>query len=310
MHPDPCTSWEGACQGFLDYTLVEKGLAPASRQAMHHDLDHLVAWALDPGVDPLTISDADLRSFLLTVAASLQATSRARLVSTLRGFFGFLAAEKSRPDDPTATIIAPRRGRKLPSTLTPSQVAAFLELPADDLPQALRDRAILETLYGSGCRVSELCGLDVRDLDGDEGTLLLRGKGSKHRRVPVGGPCLECLERWLQKGRPSLVSARRRSEAMFLNRRGGRLGRVSVWSLVKNRAQETGLDPAMSPHTLRHSFATHLLAGGADLRVVQELLGHADIATTEIYTHVDRAWLHQVWREAHPRAGQDGSKHL
>ncbi len=310
MSGDLTRAWEIACESYLDYALVEKGLAQATRGAIHNDLSHLARWAGEAGRRPEQVTDADLREFLYATAEQLQASSRARLVSTLRGFFAFLVREGARDDDPTATIVAPRRGRHLPSVLTPEQVARFLDLPEPDSPRALRDRAILETLYGSGCRVSELCGLQVLDLDADEGTLLLKGKGSKHRRVPVGGPCLEALETWLGRGRPALAAAGPGVDAMFLNLRGRPLSRVSVWNLVKKRAAEAGLDTAMSPHTLRHSFATHLLAGGADLRVVQELLGHADIATTEIYTHVDRAWLHEIWRQAHPRARPGDAKPL
>lgn len=293
--------WEVAAEGFLDHVTVEKGLATNTRLAMHHDLDHLRKWAVEADRSPREITAEDLRSFLLAVSGDLQASSRARLVSTLRGFFDFLVLEGDRQDDPTATIVAPRRGRHLPVCLRPQDVARFLDLPADDAPAALRDRAILETLYGSGCRVGELCGLDVLDLDADEATLLLHGKGNKQRRVPVGGPCLDALRAYLERGRPALVRGPE-GRAMFLNQRGGRLSRVSVWNLVKRRGAEVGLTEGLSPHTLRHSFATHLLAGGADLRIVQELLGHADISTTEIYTHVDRAWLHEVWRQAHPRA--------
>ncbi len=297
-------AWDEVCDGFLSHVLVEKGLAPASRSAMHHDLAHLRRWALTNGLAPAEVTGEDLRAFLLAVSSRLQAGSRARLMSTLRSFCRFLVTEGVLDEDPTATLIAPRRGRKLPSYLTVRQVVLFLDLPDDDRPRPLRDRAILETLYGSGCRVGELCALDVLDLDPGEGTLLLRGKGSKQRRVPIGGPCLEILNRYLAVSRPVLAAKGRGDRAMFLNHRGGRLSRISVWNLVKRRGTEVGLAEGLSPHTLRHSFATHLLAGGADLRVVQELLGHADISTTEIYTHMDRAWLHQVWRRAHPRAGK------
>ena len=203
--------------------------------------------------------------------------------------------------DPTATLVAPRRGRRLPVVLGVRQVVAMLEAVDGDTPRELRDRAVLELLYGCGCRVSELCGLDTPDLDPDEATLLLRGKGRKQRLVPVGEPAVAAVGRYLSAGRPRLVG-RRATGALFLNARGGRLSRVSVWALVKRVAAAAGLTDGLSPHTLRHSYATHLLEGGADLRVVQELLGHADIGTTEIYTHVDRGWLEEAWREAHPRA--------
>ncbi len=296
-------AWDTACDGFLSHALVDKGLATTTIAAMQHDLSHLRGWATQSGVAPAGVTAQDLRSFLLSVSAGLQASSRARLMSTLRSFFRFLVAEKVIAEDPTATLIAPRRGRKLPLYLTADQVARFLDLPDDPEPLPLRNRAILETLYGSGCRVGELCALDLLDLDPGEGTLLLRGKGSKQRRVPIGGPCLTVLNRYLSLARPRLAGKGPDGRAMFLNHRGGRLSRVSVWNLVKSRGRELGLAEGLSPHTLRHSYATHLLAGGADLRVVQELLGHADISTTEIYTHVDRTWLHSIWRQAHPRAG-------
>jgi len=181
------------------------------------------------------------------------------------------------------------------------QVVRLIEAIDGRDPAALRDRAILEVLYGCGCRVSELCGVDVADLDRGESTLLLRGKGRKQRLVPVGGPALDAVADWLQSGRGHLIG-RRPTAALFLNRRGGRLSRVSIWGLIKRAAGAAGLPETLSPHTLRHSYATHLLEGGADLRVVQELLGHADISTTEIYTHIDRSWLTSAWLEAHPRA--------
>ncbi|MBM4130932.1 tyrosine recombinase, partial [bacterium] len=252
--------------------------------------------------DPATVRDAHLREFLLASSGRLAASSRARLLSTLRSFFRFLQAEGRREGDPTATIIAPRRGRHLPDVLSVVQVERLLAW-GDASPTGLRDRVALELLYGCGCRVGELCALDVADLDRSEAVVRLRGKGSKERQVPVGEPALAAVEEYLRAGRPRLAG-RRPSPALLLNRRGGRLSRVSVWSLLKAAGAAAGLPATVSPHTLRHSYATHLLEGGADLRVVQELLGHADIATTEIYTHVDRAWLAEAWRSAHPRSGR------
>ncbi len=168
-------------------------------------------------------------------------------------------------------------------------------------PAPLRDRAMLEVLYGCGCRVSELCGLDVTDIDSSEAMLMLRGKGSKMRLVPIGEPALDAVGDYLAKARTSLAG-KKPTAALFLNQRGGRLSRISVWNLIKKTAAAAGLRETVSPHTIRHSYATHLLEGGADLRVVQELLGHADITTTEIYTHIDRKWLAESWLEAHPRA--------
>jgi len=219
----------------------------------------------------------------------------------LRSFYRFLVAEGLARQDPTAAIAAPRIGRKLPTVLTPRQVERLLAAVTGLRPADLRDRAILEVLYGCGVRVSELCGLDTGDVDAKAATLRVLGKGSKARLVPIGQPALAALDGYLAHGRGPLLHGRL-CAALFVNQRGGRLSRVSVWNILKRYGQAAGLPGDVAPHTLRHSYATHLLEGGADLRVVQELLGHADIGTTEIYTHIDRAFLTEVYRAAHPRA--------
>ena len=296
------SAWDLACDTFLAHCGAEKGLAPASMAAIQQDLKRLRQWAdaQETGA-PGKIRDEDLRRFLIACSEELVASSRARLLSTLRSFFRFLVEEGQASGDPTASIAIPKRGRKLPPVLSVEQVVRLIETVAGSGPRQLRDRTILELLYGCGCRVSELCGLDVTDLDPGEGMILLRGKGRKQRLVPVGEPALEAVDRYLREGRPRLLG-RKPTAALLLNHRGGRLSRVSVWNLLKTAGRAAGLPAAMSPHTLRHSFATHLLEGGADLRVVQELLGHTDISTTEIYTHIDRAWLAEAWLAAHPRA--------
>ena len=295
-------AWDLAQDIFLAHCSAEKGLAPASLAAMEQDLKRLLAWAIANDHDrPGRMKDADLRAFLIASAEELQASSRARLLSTLRSFFKFLVSEGLATEDPTATLVAPRRGRHLPAVLSVEQVLRLLEVVPTGSAAGCRDLAILEVLYGCGCRVSELCGLDVTDLDETEAMLLLRGKGSKQRLVPLGEPALEAVDRYLAGPRSELLG-RQHSAALFLNQRGGRLSRVSVWNLLKKYGRDAGLPATMSPHSLRHSYATHLLEGGADLRVVQELLGHADISTTEIYTHIDRGWLTSAWLEAHPRA--------
>lgn len=299
---DRSPAWDLALDTFMAHCSAEKGLAPATLDALEHDLKRLRCWMEDEGLSaPGRVRDEQLRRFLIGCADELKASSRARLLSTLRSFFRFLVTEGLAGTDPTTTIATPRRGRKLPTVLSAEQVVRLLESVQGHEPRDLRDRAILEVLYGCGCRVSELCGLDVTDLDRGEAILLLRGKGRKQRLVPVGEPALEAVQEYLASGRSRLLG-KRPTGALFLNRRGGRLSRVSVWNLLKEAGRNAGLPAALSPHTLRHSYATHLLEGGADLRVVQELLGHADIATTEIYTHIDRAWLHAAWREAHPRS--------
>lgn len=295
-------AWDLALDNFLAHCGAEKGLAVASLEAARFDLARLRRWAETQNLaGPDQIRDQHLRSFLLESASELAPPSRARLLSTLRSFFRFLVAEDLSDNDPTSTLVAPRRGRKLPTVLSVDQVERLLAAAHGARPADLRDRAILEVLYGCGCRVSELCGLDVTDLDPAEAILLLRGKGRKQRLVPVGEPALESVALYLRAGRPDLLG-KSPNAALFLNQRGGRLSRVSVWNLIKKAGAAVGLPEELSPHTLRHSYATHLLEGGADLRVVQELLGHADIGTTEIYTHIDRAWLTEAWLGAHPRA--------
>ncbi|HOX26388.1 MAG TPA: site-specific tyrosine recombinase [Candidatus Krumholzibacteria bacterium] len=295
-------AWDAAVDGFLAYLAAERGLAAATLEAYQRDLRRLRAWAEPAGLDePGRLSAGQLRDFLAASAATLAPRSRARLVSTLRSFGRFLAAEGLARGDPAATLQGPRAGRRLPDTLTVSQVERLLATTGGAEPRQLRDRAILEILYGCGLRVSELCGMDLVDLDSREATLRVRGKGSKTRVVPVGQPALAALAVWLDRGRPQLLG-RRPNAAVFLNVRGGRLSRISVWNLLQRCAREAGLAGRVSPHTLRHSYATHLLEGGCDLRIVQELLGHADISTTEIYTHVDRSFLWEAYRGAHPRA--------
>lgn len=295
--------WDQAIDAFLAYSGAEKGLARASLSAAEQDLKRLRTWAnnAEQHLAPAAVSDLALREFLLASSSDLIASSRARLLSTLRSFFRFLIAEGSISLDPTESIAAPRRGRKLPDVISVNQVVQLIETAEGPEPAGQRDRAILEVLYGCGCRVSELCGMNVIDLDSSEGVLLLRGKGQKHRLVPIGGPALAAVAEWIGAGRRTML-AQKSSPAIFVNRRGGRLSRTSVWSLLKKASAAAGLPESLSPHTLRHSYATHLLEGGADLRIVQELLGHSDIATTEIYTHVDRSWLTSAWLEAHPRA--------
>jgi integrase/recombinase XerD len=294
--------WDRAVDAYLAHASAEKGLAAASLEAYAADLRRLRGWALGAGhADPAQLRGDHLRAFLLAAATDLAPRSRARLLSTLRSFFRFLVADDLAAADPTLTILAPRTGRPLPVVLSLAQVERLLAVAGDATPLGLRDRAILETLYGCGLRASELCGTDLADLDPAQGDLRVRGKGSKQRVVPVGAPALAALAAWQQHGRPHLVG-RRPNAAFFLNHRGGRLSRVAVWTLLKRCAAAAGLSGAISPHTLRHTYATHLLEGGADLRVVQELLGHADISTTEIYTHIDRAFLLEAYRAAHPRA--------
>ena len=239
MNPDKepvYTAWEESREGFLAHCGADKGLARASLDALESDLARLSRWAIDDGLlKPEVVEAKDLRRFMMASADDLVASSRARLLSSLRSFFRFLVDEGDLLEDPTATIASPRLGRKLPVVLSQVQVVRLIEHVEGSKPPQLRDRAILETLYGCGCRVSELCGMDVPDLDPGEATLLLRGKGRKQRRVPVGEPALAALNRYLGQGR-SFLAGTRSTAAVFLNQRGGRLSRVSVWNLIKRIA--------------------------------------------------------------------------
>jgi integrase/recombinase XerD len=233
--------------------------------------------------------------------AGLAPTSIRRAQSALRTYFGFLLAEKAVAADPTDRLEAPRVSRKLPEFLTLDEVGRLLDALDDSKALFWRDRSILEMLYATGVRVSELVELPLTSLDLEEGFVTVFGKGSKERLVPVGEPALRAVGRYLRDVRPRLDKGKGAGR-VFLNARGGPMRRESVWSIVKNAASRAGIAKTVSPHTLRHTFATHLVEGGADLAAVQELLGHADIATTQIYTHLDRDYLRDVHRRFHPRS--------
>jgi integrase/recombinase XerD len=224
-----------------------------------------------------------------------------RKAACLRSFYRHLRREGVRDSDPTASLSAPRRNRKLPQVLSRGEVDKLLSQPRGTEPAAMRDRALLELMYASGLRASEAIGLEVRDLDIEDRVLRARGKGSKERLVPIGGAALRALEQYLQRGRPGLVKGSP-EQHLFVNFRGGQLTRQGLYKIVRRHAATAGLEDRMSPHTLRHTFATHLLAGGCDLRSVQEMLGHADVSTTQLYTHLSSERLKDVYFKAHPRA--------
>lgn len=250
-------------------------------------------------VRPGTVSAhlAELRSG----PAPLSAASAARAASAVRGLHRFAAREGLADADPTADVKPPKLPKRLPKALDVDRVERILGAVSGDDPRGLRDRALLETLYGTGARISEAVGLDVDDLDLDTGLVTLRGKGGRTRLVPVGGYASRALDAYLVRGRPAIAAAGRGTPAVFLNHRGARLSRQSAWTVLSRAASATGLD-GVSPHTLRHSFATHLLDGGADIRVVQELLGHASVTTTQVYTLVTVDRLREVYATSHPRA--------
>ena len=295
---------------FLDHLTVERGLSDHTLAAYRRDLRRYVAFLRRRDVTaPDAVDESTIRSFVASVSASThgederpyKATSVARTLSAVRSFHRFLLREGVTTRDPAAGIRQPKLPRSLPRPLGVDEVLRLLEAPEAATPAGLRDRALLELLYGSGLRVSELVGLDVDDVDLDEGAVRVLGKGGKEREVPLGRFGAEAVAAYLTRARPSFASGASRG-ALLLNRRGGRLTRQSVNRILATHVKEAGIERRVTPHSLRHSFATHLLEGGADVRVVQELLGHASVATTQIYTLVTEEHLREVYYTSHPRA--------
>lgn len=284
---------------------LERSLSPRSVEAYLRDLAKLRAYAEQqtPPLAPADVRLDDLQDFVThTVRAGLAATSQARLLSAIRGFYRHLLREKVVREDPTELLDSPRIGRHLPTFLTVPEVDALVNAIDMSRPLAHRDRAMVETLYGCGLRVSELCALRRSWLHFREGFIRVIGKGDKERLVPIGPEAIRQIERYIADERVHLPVKPKAEDIVFLNQRGGALSRVSVFNLVKALAVKAGIHKTISPHTFRHSFATHLVEGGADLRAVQEMLGHASITTTEIYTHLDREYLRSNILQFHPRA--------
>ncbi|MDY6809951.1 MAG: site-specific tyrosine recombinase XerD [Actinomycetota bacterium] len=295
---------------YLDHLTVERGAAANTVNSYRRDLARYEHYLTARGIDGLdAVTTDDVREFLVELRrgdpdaglSPLADSSIARTLVAVRGFHKFATAEGIVAADVAHAVRPPRPARRLPKSLPVDDVLAILDSAgSDDQPRGLRDRALLELLYSCGARISEATSLDVDDIDTDARAVRLRGKGGKERVVPVGGPAVDALEAYLVRGRPALV--RRAEPALFLNVRGGRLSRQSAWQVLVDAAHRAGLDTAVSPHTLRHSFATHLLDGGADVRVVQELLGHASVTTTQVYTLVTVNTMREVYATAHPRA--------
>jgi integrase/recombinase XerD len=304
------TELERDSERFLAHLVAERGLSDHTVASYRRDLRRYVGFLADRDIVRARDVDAGkVRSFVASVSASThgpderpyRATSVARALSAVRSFHRFLVRESIVDRDPTVDVVRPRLPRALPHPLAVDEVRRVVEAPDPSTPTGRRDRAVLELLYGAGLRVSELTGLDVDDLDLDDGSVRVLGKGGKEREVPIGRYASAALGAYLTGARPALASGRSRG-AVFLNTRGGRLTRQSVAAIVSRYASVVGVGRRVSPHDLRHSFATHLLEGGADVRVVQELLGHASVATTQIYTLVTREHLREVYLTAHPRA--------
>jgi integrase/recombinase XerD len=291
---------------FLAYLEFERGLSRNTLEAYRSDLFQFGRFLDSRGHAALTASPAEVAAFLEHLASGngKPAASPATLhrkAACLRSFYRHLRREGLRDSDPTANLASPRPGRRLPRVLTRGEVTKLLEQPKGTQPAALRDRALLELMYACGLRASEAIGLLVSDVDLQAGILRARGKGSKERIVPVGRQAVAAVSAYLDRGRHKLVRARA-EDHLFVNFRGEALTRQGLYKIVRRHAASAGLADRMSPHTLRHTFATHLLAGGCDLRSVQEMLGHADVATTQVYTHLSSERLKDVYFKAHPRA--------
>ena len=309
------TALDNQLQGYLDHLAIERGVAANTLSSYRRDLrrygDHLGQRGI---VDLRDVTETDVSDFLVVLrrgdpdagAVPLSAVSAARALIAVRGLHRFAAAEGIIDVDVARAVKPPTPSRRLPKSLSLDEVLALLDGAGGDAPTdgplTLRNRALLELLYSTGARISEAVGLDVDDVDTHARSVLLHGKGGKQRLVPVGRPAIGALDAYLVRGRPDLARRGRGGPAIFLNARGGRLSRQSAWQVLQDSAERAGITVAVSPHTLRHSFATHLLDGGADVRVVQELLGHASVTTTQIYTLVTVNALREVWAGAHPRA--------
>ncbi len=306
---------EDQLQGYLDHLTIERGVAKNTLSSYRRDLRRYAEHLTLRGIDDLTkVTETDVSDFLAalrrgdadTGAAPLSAVSAARALIAVRGLHRFAAAEGVTELDVARAVKPPTPSRRLPKSLTVDEVLALLEGAGGDSeadgPLSLRNRALLELLYSTGARISEAVGLDIDDIDTHARSVLLRGKGGKQRLVPIGRPAVTALDAYLVRGRSELARRGKGTPAIFLNARGGRLSRQSAWQVLQDAAERAGITAAVSPHTLRHSFATHLLDGGADVRVVQELLGHASVTTTQIYTLVTVSALREVWAGAHPRA--------
>ena len=304
--PGAGARFEGLVLDFLSYLELERGLSRNTLSAYRTDLHQYGEFLAAHDADALTVRPSDVADFLADLATgngrpACSASTIHRKAACLRSFYKHLRRDELIAEDPTAVLSAPRRAKKLPQVLNYSEVQKLLAAPRGDEPTVLRDRAMLEVMYACGLRASETIGLELGDIDTREGFLRARGKGSKERLVPLGRKAIAAISVYQRSARPKLVGERHEAK-LFVNFRGGQLSRQGLYKIVRRHARAAGLGGQMSPHTLRHSFATHLLAGGCDLRAVQEMLGHADISTTQMYTHLSGEQLKEVYFRAHPRA--------
>lgn len=310
MEESPGDDLEELLQKYLRYLAIERNASRYTVRNYTSDIrDSFFQFLKSEGIASLAEVDRPaLRRYMGWLAdAGYARSSVSRKLSAVRSMYRYLAWERLVPENILTRVSLPKRERRLPSFLTPAETVRLVEAPALDTPQGLRDRAVLELLYAAGMRVSEITGLNVKNVNLKSREILVLGKGNKERQVLMGKTAAEFLERYVRSARRELMG-RRRPEALFLNRKGGRLSDRSVQLMVSEYARSVGLQKGVHPHMLRHSFATHMLDGGADLRVIQELLGHASLATTQTYTHVTQRQVRRVYMEAHPRARLKGGQ--
>lgn len=291
--------------GFKAYLKLERSLSEHSIEAYLNDVAKLNQYfeSLNQSLNVKTLQLKELREFISWLnALGMQPASQARILSGIKAFFNYLMLEEIINEDPTQLIEAPKLSRKLPDILNITEINALIAVIDASKPDGMRSKAIMEVLYGCGLRVTELSGLRISNIFADTEFIKITGKGNKERLVPIGGSALKFLGIYINEVRVHLNIKKGHEDFVFLNRFGSRLSRISIFTLIKGLAAKAGIDKTISPHTFRHSFATHLIEGGADLRAVQEMLGHASITTTEIYTHLDRDYLRSVITQYHPRS--------
>ncbi len=296
-------NWDQALSDYKYYLRIERGLSENSLQAYGRDIRKFADYLEEAGIrsTPEEVSEEEVREFIYRLGSSVSARSQARLISGLRSFFNYLIFEDYRSDNPTDLIESPKLGRKLPDTLSEQDIDHIFEQIDRSTPEGERNRAMLETLYSCGLRVTEMIELRISDLFFEEGFIRVTGKGNKQRFVPVNDHIIRLIDNYRNLVRSGIPVGKPYEDTLFLNRRGRQISRNMVFMVLKDLVERAGLKKKVSPHTLRHSFATHLLQNGADLRAIQQMLGHESITTTEIYMHVDRAHLKKVMEEFHPR---------
>ncbi|MAY21427.1 MAG: tyrosine recombinase XerD [Flavobacteriaceae bacterium] len=295
--------WSQALKDYQSYLRIERGLSQNTIASYSLDIKKLMQWLEENSIreSPEKITEKTLQEFIYQVAKSMTPRTQSRIISGLRGFFNYLIFEEYRNTNPLELMESPKVGQKLPDTLSEEEIDTIISAIDLSKPQGQRNKAILETLYGCGLRVSELTELKISDLFFEEGFIKVTGKGDKQRLVPIAGSTIKYIDLYVKEIRVHQTIAENAKDTLFLNRRGNPLTRAMIFTIVKNLTELTGIQKNVSPHTFRHSFATHLLQNGADLRAIQQMLGHESITTTEIYTHIDKTHLTQVMHQFHPR---------